>query len=124
MANTLTRDPQPLATLDSGPSGPDWDAIGALLQEWGPDRLVVGVPYNRDGSESELTREASRFARRVTGRFGIPADVQDERLTSAEAEGRLRQARSEGVRRRRVARGDVDRLAAAVILQGWLERND
>lgn len=124
MANTLTRSAQPLATMDRGRGGPDWDAIGALVKEWAPGRLVVGVPYNADGSETGLGREAARFARRLSGRFGLPVDTLDERLSSAEAEDRLREARSTGVRRRRVDKQDVDRAAAAVILQSWLENHD
>lgn len=123
VANTLTRNAEPLATVACTDSGPDWDALGALVHEWKPGRLVVGVPYNADGSETDLGREAGRFARRLHGRFGLPADVLDERLSSAEAESRLRQARGSGARRRRVGKEDVDRLAAAVILQSWLDNN-
>lgn len=123
VANTLSRAAAPLATLPRHPSGPDWDALSELIREWKPDRLIVGVPYNADGTETELGREAARFARRLEGRFGVPADVLDERLSSAEAESRLREARSEGTRRRRVGKQEVDRMAAAVILQSWLDNN-
>ncbi len=123
VANTLTRSAQPAATVGCGPGGPDWEAIGALMREWRPDRLVIGVPYNADGSETRLSREAARFARRLSGRFGLPFETVDERLSSAEAQGRLREARSTGARRRRVDKQDVDRAAAAVILQSWLENH-
>lgn len=124
VANTLTRNAAPLATLVRPASGTDWPAIAGLIDEWKPARLVVGVPYNADGTETELGREAARFARRLEGRFGVPTETLDERLSSAEAESRLRDARSGGTRRRRVDKEDVDRMAAAVILQSWLENHD
>lgn len=123
VANTLTRDAEPLATLPGTGTGPDWEAVTALVNQWKPGRLVVGVPYNADGSRTALGREAARFARQLEARVGVPAELQDERLSSAEAASRLREARSAGARRRRVDKEDVDRLAAAVILQSWLDNN-
>jgi putative Holliday junction resolvase len=113
----------PLAVVRCRDDGPDWPAIDALVEEWKPDRLVVGLPYNDDGSESEMTRLARRFAGRLQARFRIPFELVDERMSSREAEDRLRRERASGVRRRRVRKGDVDMGAAAVILQGWLDEN-
>ena len=113
----------PLAVVRCREDGPDWDTIEALVTEWRPDRLVVGLPYNDDGSESEMTRLARRFAGRLQARFRIPAVLVDERLSSREAEDRLRGERAAGTRRRRVRKEDVDMGAAAVILQGWLDNH-
>ncbi len=113
----------PLAVVRCRDDGPDWSAIEALVDEWKPDRLIVGLPYNDDGSESEMTRLARRFAGRLQARFRIPAELVDERMSSREAEDRLRRERASGARRRRVRKGDVDMGAAAVILQGWLDEN-
>jgi putative Holliday junction resolvase len=119
IGNLLTRSAAPLTTVCGG--GPDWAAIGALIEEWKPDALVVGVPYNADGSESALTASARRFARQLTGRFGLPVHEVDERWTSMEAAAVLRQQRRSGLRRRPLARGDVDSQAARLVLQDWLE---
>lgn len=113
----------PLAVVRCRQDGPDWAAIADLVDEWRPDRLVVGLPYNDDGSESEMTRLARRFAGRLQARFRIPSELVDERLSSREAEDRLRGERAAGTRRRRVRKEDVDMGAAAVILQGWLDQN-
>ena len=112
----------PLTVIRCNEDGPDWAAIAGLVDEWRPDRLVVGLPYNDDGSESEMTRHARRFAGRLQARFRIPAELVDERLSSREAEDRLRRERAAGTRRRRVRKEDVDMGAAAVILQGWLDQ--
>lgn len=122
VGNTLTGDARPLATIDATTAGADWARIAELLNEWRPTRLVVGVPYN-DGAPGEaIAAEAQRFARRLRGRFALPVDTIDERLSSAEARDRLRQGRRAG-RRGRIAKKDIDSTAAAVILQDWLDNH-
>lgn len=111
----------PLTTLPARNGQPDWNAVARLIEEWRPDALVVGEPLALDGSETGLTRAAQRFARRLEGRFGLPVFMMDERLSSREAEGRIRQARGQGGRRK-TNREEVDRLAAQIILQNWLDQ--
>jgi putative Holliday junction resolvase len=79
--------------------------IEALIAEWQPDALVVGVPFHPDGAEHDNTRRARRFARQLHGRFRLPVHEVDERYSTTEA------AR-EG--------GDVDAASAAVILDQHL----
>jgi putative holliday junction resolvase len=121
VGNTLTRQARPLLTLDVTETGPDWTRIAALLEEWRPARLVVGVPYNDDAAAA-IAAEAQRFARRLHGRCGLPVDTVDERLSSAEAHERLRTERRAG-RRGTIAKRDIDSAAAAVILQDWLDNH-
>ncbi len=110
----------PLTTVHCG-GGVDWDAIGRLLDEWRPSLLVVGQPRHADGSESPMSQQAARFAGELTQRFGVEAVLVDERLSSAEAADRLSEARQQGRRRRRrVGRGDIDPVAAQVILETWM----
>ena len=122
VGNTLTRQARALTTLDATEAGPDWPRIGALLAEWRPVRLVVGVPYNDGASGEEIAAEAQRFARRLHGRFTLPVDTVDEQLSSAEAHGRLKAERRAG-RRGQIAKQDIDSAAAAVILQDWLDNH-
>jgi putative holliday junction resolvase len=122
VANTLTRSARPLLTLETSAGGPDWAGIRALLDEWRPTRLVVGVPYNDAAPGAEIAAEALRFARRLHGRFNLPVDTVDERLSSAEAHDRLRTARRAG-RRGAIEKKDIDSAAAAVILQDWLDNH-
>lgn len=109
--NTITGTATPLTHLNAQEGAPDWRAVAALLREWQPVQLIVGLPLNMDGSESEMSQRAQRFARRLHGRFGLPVACQDERLSSYEA--RVRGARSE-------QRGAVDSLAASIIVEQWL----
>lgn len=91
-----------------------------LFAEWEPDAIVIGVPYNMDGSESPMTAGAIGFAHRLTEQFALPVDQVDERLTSAEAGAMLREQRQSGQRRRKVRRQDIDSLAAQLIADSWL----
>ncbi len=117
--DTLSRTAAPLRTLTVAASGPDWNAVDALVREWRPGLIVVGLPYNVDGSESVLCGAARRFASEFEARSGIPSRLVDERYSSLDAEKRLKEARASGLRKRRVAKVDIDAAAACIILERW-----
>ncbi len=113
-----TRIAHPLATISKNNGDARFAAIKALIDEWKPYRLVVGLPLHADGSPHETTARAQRFARQLEGRFGIPVTLFDERFTTQAAatalvEGRVR------VRQRKAVR---DRVAAQLILQAYLDQ--
>lgn len=117
--DTVSRTASPKEAVPTGPNGPRWELIDALLREWQPAQIVVGLPYNVDGSDSTMTNEARSFAGEVERRYRLPVALVDERYSSREAEARLKSARESGQRRRRVAKADVDAAAACVILERW-----
>jgi putative Holliday junction resolvase len=104
----------PLATIAAEDGATRFRAIAALIEEWRPGELVVGVPAYDDGREHPVGRLARRFARRLEGRFGIATCLVDERLTSHAAEGELREAGAGGRIRR-----SLDAAAARLILQTY-----
>lgn len=114
----ITRSVTPLTTLHSQNNKPDWDAIGKLITEWQPDRLVLGLPLHLDGSSQALTERVQRFGNQLKGRYNLPVEMVDERLTSHEAETELAN------RRGKTAKADIDALAAALILQSWLDQQN
>ena len=116
MGNRVTGTSQPLTTLRARDGIPDWTEIASLLEDWQPTQLVVGQPLNMDGSESELSRLAAKFGRRLEGRFQLPVAFMDERLSSFEAKEILREQGHRGDYREQPA----DSLAAHLILQSWL----
>jgi putative Holliday junction resolvase len=120
VGNTLTATARPLATLQSGASGPDWEAIGRCFESWRPEVVVVGVPYNMDGTRGRLAPAAEAFAAELRSRFAAEVVTVDERLSSREAEDTLRERRRSGSLGRRVRREDVDGEAAGVLLRQWL----
>lgn len=107
----------PLPAIAAGDNRTRFAAIAALIAEWRPGLLVVGVPGHPDGSDHEIGRLARRFAQRLQGRFGVPAELVDERLSSHAAERRLREG---GVRGARL-RAALDSAAAQEILRGYFE---
>lgn len=120
VGNTLTGTAEALATIAAQDGVPDWRAVDALVADWRPHEIVVGVPYNRRGEDPGLAAAAERFAGALQGRYGIGIHRVDERLSSREAEDELRERRRSGAKARRVRRGDVDREAARLLLLQWL----
>ena len=119
--SALTRTAAPLKAVSNGAHGPDWPAIEKLWAEYRPAILVVGYPYNEDGSEGSMAAAATAFAAALAQRLGVEVARVDERYSSQEAAAELKQRRAAGTRRRRVQRADVDSLAAAIILERWLQ---
>lgn len=119
VGQVVTGQARELCTLKAQNGVPDWTRVEALVKEWQPDAIVVGLPLNMDGTPSEMSARAEKFARRLNGRFGLPVHTHDERLTTFEAKGeRLAQGQRGGYRER-----PVDALAAALLLEGWLAQH-
>ena len=119
VGQAITGQARELCVLKAQNGVPDWQKVEALIKEWQPDAIVVGLPLNMDGTKSEMSERAEKFARRLNGRFNLPVHTHDERLTTFEAKGqRLSQGQRGGYRERPVAA-----LAAALLLEGWPEQN-
>src|SRR5579859_1489587 len=121
VGQSLTRSASPLGVVAMRGGEPDWEAIAGLIGEWRPGALVVGLPYNKDLSEQDMTQKARHFAEQLAERFPLPVHTVDERLSSREAEAALKEQRQQG--RRRVTREDLDGAAACVILESWFNSN-
>lgn len=117
VGQSLTGSAEPLRELRARDGVPDWEQIARLISEWRPDALVVGLPLNMDGSPSEMSARAEKFARRLQGRFGLPVHCIDERLSTFEAKQSLRDS---GRTPTSYRDNPVDSLAAALLLQTWL----
>lgn len=113
---TATGSASPLTVLKARDGIPRWDEVEQLLREWRPDRVLVGLPLNMDGSESELSTRARKFANRLHGRFGVAVEMVDERLSSFAAKEEQRAAGGSSDYRK----NPVDAMAARIILEGWL----
>ena len=117
--NRISQSARPLPVLMANAGQPDWQRVDALLREWKPDALIVGLPLTLDGGEQSVTRGARAFADAIGQRSGLPVHLVDERHTSQEAAHRFATQRAAGAARRRDA-ANIDSLAAAVILESWL----
>ena len=115
----LTRTAHGLRTLHNNSSGPDWPAIAELIQEWQPELLVVGLPHNMDDERPHpLSESVHNFGKQLEQRYNLPVVWVDERLSSLEAEAQL--ANSGKSRADKRDKATIDKLAAAIILQTWL----
>lgn len=116
VGETSTRIANPLGAIDESANEARFREIGKLVDEWRPAAFVVGRPRHSDDSEHAIAKLAEKFARRLAARYGVPVAFVDETLTSATAEAELR-----GMRTRAARKSDVDALAAAIILQSYLD---
>ncbi len=110
----------PLPIIRANDGKPDWHGVEALLQEWQPQLLLVGEPLNMDGSASAMSERARRFARQLEGRFNLPVELVDERLSSHEAKSQVAEL---GSRKRNYRKQPVDSIAAQLIMETWLALN-
>ena len=111
---------KPLTMLPARDGVPDWDQIGRLLEEWKPDRILVGLPLNMDDTENDMCARARKFGKRLHGRFHVEVEMVDERLTSYEAKGDVLAAGGS----RDFGRDGVDDRAAVLILETWFHQQE
>lgn len=115
-AQAITGTASPLSPVPARDGIPDWAKLDALLAEWKPEALVVGLPLNMDDSESELSHLARKFARRMFARYQLPVFMCDERLSSHSARGLLMDLKGQ----RRGKLPSLDSTAAVFIAEAWL----
>lgn len=119
VGETSTRIANPLGAIEESANEARFRAIGRIVDEWHPAAFVVGRPRHADDSEHAVAKLAEKFARRLEARYRLPVAFVDETLTSATAEAELRSTRTRPGRK-----GDVDALAATLILQSFLDALD
>jgi putative Holliday junction resolvase len=122
VGETSTGIASPLGAIDEVATDARFREIGKLVAEWQPKAFVVGRPRHADDSEHAIAKLAEKFARRLATRFQLPVAFVDETLTSATAEMQLREARGGKRQSRDAEKASVDALAAAMILQSYLDQ--
>ncbi|TAK72926.1 MAG: Holliday junction resolvase RuvX [Gammaproteobacteria bacterium] len=115
IGQTITQTARPLETLSAKEGIPNWSTIDKLIKKWLPDALVVGIPLNMDGTEQSISHHARQFAHTLRERFQLPVYEEDERLTTKDAREQLFQQGGY----KALQDGQVDRVAAQLILQNW-----
>lgn len=96
----------------------DVEALRRLVAEHGATSLLLGLPYNMNGTLGDKAREVQEFGQLLEQELGLPVEYQDERLSTRAVEGTLIAADVRRSKRRQV----IDKLAAIYILQGYLDR--
>ncbi len=132
MADSATRMPYPLSTMERVNRNEDMRRLRELVREHGVKQIVVGLPLRLDGTRGEMSEEVERFAQRLRKQIGVPVEMVDERLTSWEAERLMEEIQGRFIRDEKLtgtrksnnvqAKMTVDAVAAAVILKEYLDR--
>jgi putative Holliday junction resolvase len=120
VGNALTGTARALDVVANGTQGPDWPRVDALLREWRPQVLLVGLPLTMGGEEQKNSAAARAFAARLDEKYKLPTQLVDERLSSREAAQRFAQRRAGGQARRKHAAA-LDAVAAEIIVEQWLQ---
>ncbi|MBB5213090.1 Holliday junction resolvase RuvX [Microbulbifer hydrolyticus] len=116
---SLTGSARELDPLPAKDGKPDWDQVQRIVKEWQPQLLLVGLPLNMDGSESEFGVRARKFGQRLHGRLGLPVEYADERLSTRAAKEEARERGHRG----NYANQPVDSIAARIFLEDWLRQH-
>jgi putative Holliday junction resolvase len=115
VGQTITKTSSPLMILDVAKEGKEmWNTIKDLINEWKPDKLLVGNPLNMDGTQSDMMKKVDPFFNTLQMISNVPCELVDERLTSFEAK-QLAQMDTKDHR--------IDDLAAKIFLDDWIERH-
>ena len=117
MGEHFLKSAHPLTTIDTEITTLRFAKIEALIKEWQPKLLVVGLPLDEDGGTHKMTPLCKRFANRLNGRFALPVVLVDERYSSAEASQQLNQQNIKGRKQKPM----LDAMAAQVILQSYFD---
>lgn len=118
IGETILKLAHPLMTIDTEINETRFAQIQALIQEWQPALLVVGLPLSDDGTAHTMTKLCVRFAQRLEGRFSLPVTLIDERFSSVEASQHLTLAGVHG----RQQKAMIDQVAAQTILQSYFDQ--
>ena len=120
VGQNITASANPIAVISNSDTGPDWQAISAILSEWRPARVIVGMPLHKDGSPSEMVKHINQFIGELK-RFSRPVETVDESYSSLEASELLKSERTLGLRGR-INKEAIDSVAAMLIAERWLGR--
>ena len=115
IGQTITKSSRPLTVLHATDGIPQWEEVKSLISTWDVTQLVVGLPFNTDGSEQEITLAAKKFSRRLQAKYRLPVALIDERYSTKAAKSSLTF--------RSTKNASIDSHAAAVILDSWLHEN-
>jgi putative Holliday junction resolvase len=115
IGQNLTMSTTELPPINAKDGTPQWQQLDATIAQWQPDVLVVGIPLNMDGSISEMSRRARRFANKIQDKYQLPCFLTDERLSTRDAK-QIHYAKGGKSNFRKES---VDGIAAQIILQTW-----
>ena len=118
IGNNISKSAQALITIESTSSNQKFEVIQKIMDEWQPVSIVVGVPFNVDGSEHKVTNLCKKFAKQLEQKYALPIYLIDERYTSIEASYEIQDKKIDLKKRKLL----IDQIAAKIILQSYLDQ--
>ena len=118
IGNNISKSAQALITIESASSNQKFEAIQKIMDEWQPVSIVVGVPFNVDGSEHKVTNLCKKFAKQLEQKYALPIHLIDERYTSIEASYEIQDKKIDLKKKNLL----IDQIAAKIILQSYLDQ--
>ena len=118
IGNNISKSAQALITIESASSNQKFEVIQKIMDEWQPVSIVVGVPFNVDGSEHKVTNLCKKFAKQLEQKYALPIHLIDERYTSIEASYEIQDKKIDLKKKKLL----IDQIAAKIILQSYLDQ--
>jgi putative Holliday junction resolvase len=118
IGNNISKSAQALITIESTSSNQKFEVIQKIMDEWRPVSIVVGVPFNVDGSEHKVTNLCKKFAKQLEQKYALPIYLIDERYTSIEASYEIQDKKIDLKKKKLL----IDQIAAKIILQSYLDQ--
>lgn len=116
IGQVITGTASPLPALKAQDGIPNWDTIEAIIKEWQPESMVVGLPLNMDGSEQDITQNVKRFVGRLKHKYKLPVHLHDERLSTVDAKAKLFELGGY----KKLNKQKIDSVSACLIFESWL----
>lgn len=122
VGNDILKTAQELMTVNCSNGTPDWALIDKLINEWNPDLLLLGLPLNMDGTESNFSKQARKFGEMLSTRYNLTVEHEDERLSSSEADKLIRESLGTKQGLSKKLQSKRDQIAARLILESYFTR--
>jgi putative Holliday junction resolvase len=119
VGQNITRTAMGIGLIHVRQQGPEWEILDSLIKRWKPGALVIGMPFNMDGSENDMTHAVSHFIKTLEDRYALPCHTIDERL-STRAAREISRDNAELIGKKYNDKTKVDALAAQLMLESWL----
>ena len=119
IGQNLTNTANPLGTISNSSSGIDWNKIEQWIEEWQPDKFIIGKTKKADGSKSDLDDAINIFAKKLRKK-NIPVEYADEARSSIEAREILKIKRRIGTNKQ-IKKEMIDAISASIIAERWLQ---
>jgi len=124
VGNDYVKTANDLTSISSKKGTPDWASLNKIISDWQPNLLLLGLPLNMDGSESEFCKQIRSFGNQLKNRYNLAIDYEDERLSSNQADNLIRQSLDHKQGATKKLHTKRDQIAARLILESYFNRNE